>query len=509
MSLFGPPNIDKMLKNKNVAGLIKALQYKHDGPGAFVYDLMVGASETDLFHAIRYIEVIRDRHKREKVNQVRTSAARALGQLGDPQAVDPLLSRLEDEYGALRNVLISTLASFDDPRVVDPLHEKLYLIEDAETKFKVIHTLRKFNDPRAIEELISMLGERDDKLRNAAVKSLIEIGDTEIAEQLAGQLVDDSNWEKPRKAAAQVLVSLGAHAVEPLVDAIGDNRYSRDKITLNTFVGIGTPAVEPLIGRLNDDEEERIRMFACRALGEIGDPKAIQPLAEIVKDEKISGALRETAAKALVQLDWKPDDDESKVWYSLAKRDWDELVTYGSAAVAPLLVLNDGYTFQGDESKIATETLKRIGTPAVDPLIAALNHDDWQVQKMAAVALALIGDPKSVGPLKEAFKNDGWDDLGPFALALKQMKKSLPQPKRISAEERKQALDVLNKLCAAYAGSKKTVIRKLEPQARRIGEDAHQRGGLLEMRRLFKRLKKSPGKRNLEFFWGGIGEWRG
>jgi hypothetical protein len=320
--------------------------------------------------------------------------------------------------------------------------------------------------------------------------------------------VNDKNWEKPRQAAAQVLVSLGAHAATPLVNAIGNSRYSTDKITLNTLVGIGTPVVEPLIGKLKDDRDD-IRKFTCRVLGQIGDSKAIQPIVNIVKDEKNSGELRETAAKTLVQLGWEPDDEESKIWCSLARRDWDELVTYGTAAVDPLLVLNDGYTFQGEESKLATETLKRIGTSAVEPLIAALNHDDWQLQKMAAVALALIGDPKSVDPLKEAFKNDGWDDLGPFALALKHMKVSLPQPKRISAEERKKALDVLNKLCAAYAGSKKTVIKKLEPQARKIGEDANQRGGLMEMRRLFNRLKKSPGKRNLEFFWGGIGQWRG
>jgi HEAT repeat protein len=503
MSLFGPPNIDKMLEKKNAAGLIKALDYKHEGPGAFAYDFIVEASEIGIIYALKYIKQIR------KEPQVPTRAARALGRLGDPEAVEPLIACLDDnDWVGRKNVLLYALASIDDPRVVDPLKENYFLAYDEDTKIRVIHALIKFNHPPATRELLEMLAGKKAKLRDAATKALIELGDPNTALQLAKQLVNDKNWEKPRQAAAQVLVSLGAHAATPLVNAIGNSRYSTDKITLNTLVGIGTPVVEPLIGKLKDDRDD-IRKFTCRVLGQIGDSKAIQPIVNIVKDEKNSGELRETAAKTLVQLGWEPDDEESKIWCSLARRDWDELVTYGTAAVDPLLVLNDGYTFQGEESKLATETLKRIGTSAVEPLIAALNHDDWQLQKMAAVALALIGDPKSVDPLKEAFKNDGWDDLGPFALALKHMKVSLPQPKRISAEERKKALDVLNKLCAAYAGSKKTVIKKLEPQARKIGEDANQRGGLMEMRRLFNRLKKSPGKRNLEFFWGGIGQWRG
>lgn len=57
------------------------------------------------------------------------------------------------------------------------------------------------------------------------------------------------------------------------------------------------------------------------------------------------------------------------------------------------------------------------------------------------------------------------------------MKAPLPKSKKINAEAGKKALDVLNELGTAYANDKNTVIKKLEPKARKIGEEANQRRG--------------------------------
>jgi HEAT repeat protein len=51
---------------------------------------------------------------------------------------------------------------------------------------------------------------------------------------------------------------------------------------------IGDPrAVDPLIEALKD-EYSRVRSSAARALGEIGDPKAVDPLTEALKDEYLT-----------------------------------------------------------------------------------------------------------------------------------------------------------------------------------------------------------------------------
>jgi|WetSurMetagenome_2_1015567.scaffolds.fasta_scaffold644508_2 hypothetical protein len=60
MGLFGPPDVAKMKAKRDVLGLIKALRYQKDAG-------------------------------------VRQAAARALGELGDPRAIEPLVAQLYTE----------------------------------------------------------------------------------------------------------------------------------------------------------------------------------------------------------------------------------------------------------------------------------------------------------------------------------------------------------------------------------------------------------------------------
>ena len=70
-------------------------------------------------------------------------------------------------------------------------------------------------------------------------------------------------------------------------------------------------------------------------------------------------------------------------------------------------------------------------------------------------------------------------------------------------------LDVLRRLCRAYADNDVPEVERLEPPAASIGEVLHQRGGIQEMRRVFALLDNMRGSRTLDMHWGGIGDWRG
>ena len=61
MSLFGPPDVDKLKAKGDIKGLIKALGYQRDW-------------------------------------QVRVSAARALGEIGDARAVEALIGALGEQH---------------------------------------------------------------------------------------------------------------------------------------------------------------------------------------------------------------------------------------------------------------------------------------------------------------------------------------------------------------------------------------------------------------------------
>lgn len=124
-------------------------------------------------------------------------------------------------------------------------------------------------------------------------------------------------------------------------------------------------AVEPLIEALRDygslEDSGSIRFLAASALGELEDRRAIEPLIQTLKDE--SKVVRRYAAEALDRLGWKPRDDTEMTHYLIAKHParakarkramdwWSEgfkTVIAGSPEFlinAPLKVKNRGYAF--------------------------------------------------------------------------------------------------------------------------------------------------------------------
>ncbi|MEM4245626.1 MAG: HEAT repeat domain-containing protein, partial [Candidatus Nanoarchaeia archaeon] len=98
-----------------------------------------------------------------------------------------------------------------------------------------------------------------------------------------------------------------------------------------------------------------------------------------------------------------PKDDEEKIWYFIAKKKWDECVKFGELAVGSLIAALKDKSGDKDASnnvrKGAARALSKLGKPAVDTLIAALNDQNSDVRREAARALGLIGDVKAVPAL--------------------------------------------------------------------------------------------------------------
>ena len=138
----------------------------------------------------------------------------------------------------------------------------------------------------------------------------------------------------------------------------------------------GRSAVPLLIKRLGD-QDELMRKSAADALGMIGDPRAIEPLAAILKDR--SPGVRCIATRALGNID-------------------------DPRAVEPLIaLLKEPYDLEGWMVPEAIEALGKLKSPlAVEPLIAALEDksaDDEYVRARAAEALGKINDYRAVPAL--------------------------------------------------------------------------------------------------------------
>jgi len=104
------------------------------------------------------------------------------------------------------------------------------------------------------------------------------------------------------------------------------------------------------------------RRSAAEALGRLGDKKADEPLIMALKDEIWYG--RRSAAEALDDLHWKPQTQEGKISYLIAKQNWQALIEFGPLAVEPLIMaLKDK---SPDVRRSAAEALEMVGKDIKD-----------------------------------------------------------------------------------------------------------------------------------------------
>ncbi|MBW1980689.1 MAG: HEAT repeat domain-containing protein [Deltaproteobacteria bacterium] len=144
---------------------------------------------------------------------------------------------------------------------------------------------------------------------------------------------------------------------------------------LEILRGLGAAGVDSLMDAL-DDPDPLVRSQAAKALGEIGDPRAVEPLLAALNDQE--PLIRRQAAEALGKI----GDDR---------------------AVAPLLAVLQRKDEAAHVRASAAETLGLLRNPiAVEPLLTALRDQDWNIRSRAAQALGNIGDTRAVEPLMAA-----------------------------------------------------------------------------------------------------------
>ena len=139
--------------------------------------------------------------------------------------------------------------------------------------------LGKIGDNRAVEPLVAALKDSRSYVRSAAACALGKIGDNRAVEPLVAALKD--NGSEVRSAAACALDSLQWKA------ATADHRvaFAIAMKRCNDAVAEGEVAFEPLIESIRSDASE-VRSDAIRALGKLGDARAVEPLISAFKNSR-------------------------------------------------------------------------------------------------------------------------------------------------------------------------------------------------------------------------------
>jgi HEAT repeat protein len=284
------------------------------------------------------------------------NAASALGRLKDPDSVAPLVSLLADQEQGVRRWAAEALGYIGDPRAIQAL---LPLLADqaAVVRAGAAEALGMIGDPRAIEALVPLLEDMGYSVRQRTAYALKQLGwqpsdDKERVNYLLGMTMGKTGWDK--------LVEVGPPAVEPLMRLLKGESGAEE--AAKALGMIGDPrAVEPLIELVEGKYEQYyespgyhdlVRIFAVKALDQIGDGRAEEPLISALTRSENNAFIRENAAGALGRLK--------------ARR-------------------------------------------ALDPLVRALNDREASVQRVAAKALAAIGDRRALEALVAKARNPRTD----------------------------------------------------------------------------------------------------
>jgi HEAT repeat protein len=248
-----------------------------------------------------------------------------LKRIGD-SAVEVLSVALTDEYHKVRKSATQILGKIGDARAVGPLTE--VVLEDLVVRNYAIRALGEIGDVRAVESLVKLLkggyawnlyleGERcngtvwalekvgwkpeTDELRvtfllakghaNGDLAGCSKLGERAVAPLI--KLLRDDLWAPYRTSVIRILGEIGdERAVEPLIGMLSDSRQGISMGAIDALGGIGgVRVVELLIGMLSGTNNYCIkfpiyrRWHAARALGNIGDERAVEPLIKLLEDD--------------------------------------------------------------------------------------------------------------------------------------------------------------------------------------------------------------------------------
>jgi hypothetical protein len=190
-------------------------------------------------------------------------AAEALGDLGDPKAIEPLAK------------LLTTSVPSGDSSV------------EIKARAAAAIALGKLKDARAIKPLSVNVKHRNPKIAAAAKAGLKNLAQTH-AKQIMAELLPAF-----KKDDAHAVAALGM---------------------------VGQPVLAPMLEALKDPDG-RVRTNAASVLVDLADPKSIEPL-KVNLSDPISAPM---VAVALDRMNWMPTQDEDKVYLFIAKRQGEDL----------------------------------------------------------------------------------------------------------------------------------------------------------------------------------------
>ncbi len=264
-------------------------------------------------------------------------------------------------------------------------------VEDLRTA--AAEALGELRDPAAIAPLVqAYLGKTYDMVFQPAVEAIAKIGGKTAVTELVTILQDQTNYRNLRWPAARALGTLRSpDAVSALITALDD---PADIVREHAAAALGqighADGLDPLRQSLGDDHEPAVRAAAAEALGRIADAASIPDLLRAmadphwrVRDAAAHGLMARDQA-ALVEILRPTVADPAATWRAQAAFLMAEAL--GVEALPTIMLLSND---PSDAVRTAAaDSLKVIpGAAAADRLQQLLDDDSEEVRSAAILGL--------------------------------------------------------------------------------------------------------------------------
>jgi HEAT repeat protein len=230
--------------------------------------------------------------------------------------------------------------------------------------------------------------------------------------------------EEIQKAAREELKRVGGHGLQPLLEALRDEKEpAQQRVAVSVLGHLGNKgAAAPLvhmarqeppkdsrhIGTLQESLDREVRVDALVAAGRLGDAKVLDDVLPLMDHPELTMKEAATftlgrsgdrkAVPALVNaLNATPRSVQTLACLGLAQIDDTRSTT------AVVAALNDARKLDAARAACAYALGARRAATGVPALLDALIDNRGETQRLAAWALGQIGDPKTLGPLIRAY----------------------------------------------------------------------------------------------------------
>lgn len=230
--------------------------------------------------------------------------------------------------------------------------------------------------------------------------------------------------EDVRKAARVELARIGGHGLQPLLEALRDEKdVAQQRVAVAVLGHLGNKgAAAPLvhmarqepakdtrhIGTLQESLDREVRVDALVAAGRLGDPKVLADVLPLMEHPEL--AMREAATftigrsgdRRAVPALLKAIGDRRPSVQTLACLGLSQI---DDARVVPALisVLGDARKEDATRAACAYAIGARRSAAGVPALLGALTDNRGEAQRLAAWGLGQIGDGRALGPLIRAY----------------------------------------------------------------------------------------------------------